>query len=325
MGITSALNTGLSGLASNQSQIDVVGNNIANVNTVSKSSRLDFKTQFLQNLSFGTAPSGDMGGTNPMQIGLGTQTGAITRNFGRGSLQVTGVDTNLAIQGDGFFILKDGTQQVYTRDGSFQLNGLNQLVSGTGQLLQGYGVDSSFSIDSSKLTALTIPINALTVAQASQTATAVGQFNATGIAASQVSDLTLGSSGTPQPFYLSNGAGGVNVVKVTPPAGTDLVDQHHGRHGHGVFSKRRCAEPHREDRECGDDQREHHWAHDCYADAYGHAGHDACGPAVVYERRFGNQYGHGGQREHCDYAGRDDSRDWEYGAAHGGWQSGAAE
>ena len=72
MGITSALVTALSGLSTSQSQIDVVGNNIANVNTVGfKSSQLDFKTQFLENFSYGSAPDGNLGGTNPLQIGLG--------------------------------------------------------------------------------------------------------------------------------------------------------------------------------------------------------------------------------------------------------------
>jgi flagellar hook protein FlgE len=222
MGITSALNTGLSGLSSSQSQIDVVGNNIANVNTVGfKSSRLDFKTQFLQNFSFGTAPSDDLGGTNPLQIGLGTQAGAITRNFGSGSLQVTGVDTNLAIQGDGFFILKNGAQQVYTRDGSFQLNGLNQLVSGTGQLVQGYGIDQDFNIVTGTLGPLTIPLNALTVAQATENASIIGQFNSAGNAATQVTHATLGTSTTPQPFYLSDGAGGVDATN--PPTGATVL------------------------------------------------------------------------------------------------------
>src|SRR5689334_21252181 len=113
MGITSSLQTGLSGLSASQQQIDVVGNNIANVNTVGfKSSRLDFKTQFLQNFSFGSAPNGDLGGTNPLQIGLGASTGSITKDFSDGSLQVTGVPTNLAIQGQGMFVLQDGTKQV---------------------------------------------------------------------------------------------------------------------------------------------------------------------------------------------------------------------
>src|SRR5689334_15812472 len=167
MGITSSLVTALSGLSTAQAQIDVVGNNIANVNTVGfKSSRLDFKTQFLQNFSFGSAPSGSQGGTNPLQIGLGAATGAITKDFNDGSLQVTGNPTNLAIQGQGMFVLLQGTQQVYTRDGSFQLNGLNQLVSGTGQLVQGFGVDPNFNIIPGALTNITIPLGTQSVAQA---------------------------------------------------------------------------------------------------------------------------------------------------------------
>src|ERR1035437_1746812 len=181
MGITSALVTALSGLSTSQSEIDVVGNNIANVNTVGfKSSTLDFKTQFLENFSYGSAPSGNLGGTNPLQIGLGASSGAITKNFTDGSLQVTGVPTNLAIQGDGMFILQDGTQQVYTRDGSFQLNGLNQLVSGTGQLVQGYDVDSNYAIVPGTLSDITIPLGTLTLAQATTKASLTGNLNAAG-------------------------------------------------------------------------------------------------------------------------------------------------
>jgi flagellar hook protein FlgE len=217
MGITSSLVTGLSGLSTAQSQIDVVGNNIANVNTVGfKSSRLDFKTQFLENFSYGSAPSGTLGGTNPLQIGLGTQAGAISRNFGDGSLQVTGVDTNLAVQGNGMFVLQEGSKQVYTRDGSFQLNGLNQLVSGTGQLVQGFGVDTSFNVVPGVLTSLTIPVGSLTVAQATQNANLTGNLDSAGVIPSTVADLTLN-----QPMYLSDGAGGVDALN--PPTGATAL------------------------------------------------------------------------------------------------------
>lgn len=217
MGITSSLVTGLSGLSTAQSQIDVVGNNIANVNTVGfKSSRLDFKTQFLENFSYGSAPSGTLGGTNPLQIGLGVQAGAISRNFGDGSLQVTGVDTNLAVQGNGMFVLQEGNKQVYTRDGSFQLNGLNQLVSGTGQLVQGFGVDSSFNIVPGVLTSLTIPVGSLTVAQATANANLTGNLNSAGVISSTVADLTLN-----QAMYLRDGAGGVDPLN--PPTGATAL------------------------------------------------------------------------------------------------------
>ncbi len=213
MGITSALITALSGLSTSQSQIDVVGNNIANVNTVGfKSSNLDFKTQFLENFSFGTAPDGNQGGTNPVQIGLGATAGAISHDFSDGSLEATGVNTNMAIQGDGFFVLKDGASQVYTRDGSFQLNGLNQLVSGTGQLVQGFGVDSNFNIVNGVLGNITIPLGQLTVAQATQNADLTGSLNAEGALPTSVSQLTMG-----QDLYLTDGAGGVSA---TPPDAT---------------------------------------------------------------------------------------------------------
>ena len=200
-GITSSLNTALSGLATSQQEIGVVGNNIANVNTVGfKSSSLDFKTQFLQNFTFGSAPAGNLGGTNPLQIGLGATSGALTTDFSDGSLQATGVDTNLAIQGNGFFVLKQGSQQVYTRDGSFQLNGLNQLVSGTGQYVQGYTVDSNFNIVPGTLTNLTIPIGTASVAEATSNVSLSGQLNASGPLATSPAVLStevFQANGTP--------------------------------------------------------------------------------------------------------------------------------
>src|SRR4051812_23686409 len=106
MGLTTALYTGLSGLNASSQLISVTGNNIANVNTAGfKSSRADFQTQISDTLSRGSAPSGDQGGTNPMQVGLGTRVGSVTRNFADGSLQPTGLNTDMAIEGDGFFIV----------------------------------------------------------------------------------------------------------------------------------------------------------------------------------------------------------------------------
>jgi flagellar hook protein FlgE len=216
-GITSALTTALSGLATSQSQIDVVGNNIANVNTVGfKSANLDFKTQFLQNFTFGSAPSGNLGGTNPLQIGLGATSGAITKDFNDGSLEATGVNTNIAIQGNGFFVLKQGTQQVYTRDGSFQKNGLNQLVSGTGQLVQGFAVDSNFNIIPGQLTNLVIPVGTASVAQATTKVDVSGQLDSSGPLPTQPAQLTT-------PLYLVGGGGFGTAPSATPPAGTDVL------------------------------------------------------------------------------------------------------
>jgi flagellar hook protein FlgE len=216
MGITSALITGLSGLASNQSKLDVVGNNIANVNTVGfKSSRMDFKTQFSQTFSFGSAPNGDLGGTNPLQVGMGVVQGAVSRNFNDGSREVTGVTSNLAIEGDGFFILKNSAEQTYTRDGTFKINSLSQLVNADGFRVQGFGVDPTFNIVPGVLTDLSIPLGSLTVAEATTNVTMSGNLNTNGSLPSHVSNLTLN-----QALYASNGAGGVTGVA---PVSTTLL------------------------------------------------------------------------------------------------------
>ena len=215
MGITSALITGLSGLSANQSELDVVGNNIANVNTVGfKASTMNFKTQFSETFSSGSAPNGSLGGTNPIQVGLGTQAGATSRNFSDGSLEVTGVSSNLAIQGDGFFILK-GQNQVYTRDGTFKLNSQNQLVSSDGSYVQGYGIDSNFNVVPGVLSNLTIPVGSLTVATATQNVTTVGNLDSSGALPTKVSSLTMNQS-----LYVSDGAGG--VTGTAPDATTPL-------------------------------------------------------------------------------------------------------
>ena len=186
-----SLETGLSGLSANQSKLDVVGNNIANVNTVGfKSSQLDFKTQFSQNFSYGTPPGGDVGGTNPLQVGMGTQAGAISRNFNDGSREVTGVSTNLAMEGNGFFILQ-GQEQQYTRDGSFKLNSENLLVNSDGQRVQGFGVDANFQPVPGVLKDLSIPVGGLTIAQATSNVTFDGNLNAGGTQATSVSQLTM--------------------------------------------------------------------------------------------------------------------------------------
>jgi flagellar hook protein FlgE len=217
MGITSSLITGLSGLSANQAQLDVVGNNIANANTLAyKASRLDFKSQFSQTFSYGSAPDGDLGGTNPLQVGLGVTPGAVSRNFNDGSREVTGVVSNLAIEGDGFFILKDG-QQFYTRDGSFKLNSLNQLVNSDGLYVQGYGVDANFNIVPGVLQSLEIPLGSLTVAQATSNVAVNGGLNAAGILPSVVAEYTLN-----QPLYESDGAGG--VTGTAPTSATLLSD-----------------------------------------------------------------------------------------------------
>src|SRR5258708_3323543 len=121
MALTGALYTGVSGLAVNQTWLNVIGNNIANANTTAfKASRTQFKPQFYVTQAEGTAPTSSFGGSNPSQQGLGTLLASIEKNFSPGAIQTTGQATDMAIDGNGFFVVKGQAQQ-YTRDGAVSL------------------------------------------------------------------------------------------------------------------------------------------------------------------------------------------------------------
>jgi flagellar hook protein FlgE len=136
-----SLFTGVSGLQAHQLWLDVIGDNIANANTHGfKPSTVQFTDVLSQTLSGGSAPSAVRGGINPTQVGLGVSLGAITPNFSQGSIQTTDRNTDLAIEGDGFFVLADGTDRLYTRAGGFVLDADGNLVeSGTGLNVLGAG------------------------------------------------------------------------------------------------------------------------------------------------------------------------------------------
>lgn len=172
MGLQSALTTALTGLTAAETTIDVVGNNLANSNTVGfKSSQATFSTQFLQTLSLGSAPTENSGGSNPRQIGLGTMVADITPDFSQGTLEISASPTDLAIQGDGFFIVEASTgERVYTRTGIFNMNSESQLVTVTGNRLMGYGVDDEFQIQRTVLIPLGISLGASAVAEATENA-----------------------------------------------------------------------------------------------------------------------------------------------------------
>jgi flagellar hook protein FlgE len=118
-----SLSSGVSGLRNQQIKLDVIGNNIANVNTVGyKSHRVNFQEQFSQTLRGGSAPTTALGGTNPSQVGLGVSVGSIDLIQTQGALTPTYKNTDLAISGEGFFILSDGRNSVFTRDGAFDFD-----------------------------------------------------------------------------------------------------------------------------------------------------------------------------------------------------------
>ena len=147
---------GVSGLKAHQQQMDVIGNNIANVNTTGfKGSRVTFKEMLSQTINGASSPQGDRGGTNPKQIGLGVQLGSIDKNMGQGSLQSTGKETDVAIQGNGFFIVNDGNQNLYTRAGNMSFDEEGFLVnSATGNRVQGWVANEDGTITETNLDSL---------------------------------------------------------------------------------------------------------------------------------------------------------------------------
>lgn len=140
--MASALLAGVSGLKSHQTMLDVVGNNLANVNTTAfKAQRFRFADLLSDTKAPATASvSGQVGGTNPLQVGLGVKTAAIDTDLRQGSFEATGGDLDLAIQGDGFFVVNDGANDLYTRAGAFNVDADNTLVDpATGYRVQRFG------------------------------------------------------------------------------------------------------------------------------------------------------------------------------------------
>jgi flagellar hook protein FlgE len=151
----------VSGLQAHQTFMDVVGNNIANVNTTGfKAGTVEFEDLLSQTLNGAGLPqSGTTGGTNPAQVGLGVRLAAIGTNFSQGAAQETGRSTDFAIQGDGFFVVQQGGVAGYTRNGSFSLDGLGQLVTGDGGLVQGWQADPQGNVNTNASTGVVkIPV-----------------------------------------------------------------------------------------------------------------------------------------------------------------------
>ena len=151
----------VTGLRSHQAFMDVVGNNIANVNTTGyKAGTVEFEDLLSQTMNgAGAPPSAPAGGTNPAQVGLGVRLAGIGTNFSQGAAQETGRSTDFAIQGDGFFVVKEGGVQEYTRNGSFSLDGLGQLVTGDGGIVQGWQADPTGAVNTnSSPGAVKIPV-----------------------------------------------------------------------------------------------------------------------------------------------------------------------
>ena len=156
-----SLGAGVSGLTNHQTRMDVIGNNIANVNTIAfKRGRVTFNEVLAQEyLSVGRTPGGEP--TNPSFVGLGVHVGTIDQAWVQGPLETTGVPTDFALSGDGFFVLRQGGRNLMTRAGNFILNGEGRLLGSSGLPVQGYAIDPiTGEPDLTQLSDIQIDLNA---------------------------------------------------------------------------------------------------------------------------------------------------------------------
>jgi len=226
MGLASALSTALTGMSGAEKQIDVLGNNLANSQTVGfKSSEVVFANQFLQTLSLGSSPTTGNGGTNPRQTGLGVQVAAINPNFTQGTIEISSSPSDLAIQGDGFFQVAGGQgEKLFTRNGIFKLNSANELVTSTGNRLLGFGIDDQFNIQTTQLASLTIPLGTEAVAKATNIVSLEGTLTAKGDVADTsrvIQSSILGDGIVPRPTGT-----GISVDSSTVPTLTGVAASH---------------------------------------------------------------------------------------------------
>lgn len=207
MALVSSLFTAITGMRNHQTMLDVISNNVANVNTIGfKSGRVMFRDLLSQTISGANSadPATGVGGMNPIQSGTGTAVASIDTLFTQGTLQTTGNVTDMAINGDGFFISKSGITSLYTRAGAFRFDNSGNLVDPSGGIIQGWSanvpstdplgkmvLDTS---DPSKIGNITIPTG--TTLQSSQTTqvTMTGNLDA-GVTAANLANATSDTGG----------------------------------------------------------------------------------------------------------------------------------
>ena len=182
----------LSGLANHTGMLDVIGNNLANVNTVGfKAGRVTFEEALSQTLRSAVPANGSTGGRSALQVGTGSRFGSVDPVFTQGALEATGLASDLALEGDGFFVLGDGTNTFYSRAGAFRLDTLGRLVSAThGMVVQGYAYDAVSKSFASELSAVQLPVNALEPPGVTQRIDLGGNFSADSQPAGQIQRST---------------------------------------------------------------------------------------------------------------------------------------
>lgn len=222
-----SMSTALSGLRNHQLMLDVVGNDIANVSTVGfKSSSTVFSDVLTQTLTGASAPGATTGGSNPAQIGLGSRLAGTVQSFTQGAIQSTGRTTDLAIQGDGFFIVENNGQNLYTRAGSFMLDASGNLTTPDGMLVQGWQPDAAGNIDTNAgLSPIQIRVGDLLPPQQTTTIANGGNLPADAAigAVSSLSVMAYDDQGSGVPINLDYTKTGPDTWVATATAGDPAV------------------------------------------------------------------------------------------------------
>ncbi len=221
-----SLFAGVSGLKNHQMKLNVASDNIANINTIGyKLSRVTFQEALVQTLRGAARPTSTTGGTNPLQLGLGMSLATVDNQFQQGGLETTGMVTDLALQGSGFFILSDGNSNYYTRAGAFGFDGnANMVQTATGYILQGKMAENDGTIlASTPIGNISIPFGQQDPAQATSEITVGNNLDSDATSA----DATLVSAGTTNVLSVSgtavNGVGGKYDITITGNNATNSV------------------------------------------------------------------------------------------------------
>jgi len=191
-----SLFSGVSGLKGHQTRMDVIGNNIANVNATGfKSSRVTFADTLSQTQTAASAPGDTLGGTNPKQIGLGTGVASIDLLFTDGSAQQTGKNTDVALSGNGLFVVKSGKDTYYTRDGAFEFDADgNYVLPGSGHYVQGWMAKDGVLTTNGGIENIVVKAGKSMAAKASEKITYENNLNSAALTISKIS----GGNGTIQ-------------------------------------------------------------------------------------------------------------------------------
>ena len=219
-----SLFAGVSGLRNHMVRMNLVGDNIANINTVGfKGGRVTFREALVQTLKGASRPSNTSGGTNPVQLGLGMQVATVDNRFTQGGLETTGQLTDLALQGSGFFILSDGVQEYYTRAGAFGLDSNSNLVNpANGFYVQGKMANTDGTIPATTAIGnIVLPFGQQDPAKATTQIFLANNLNSTATTA----EASLFSAGTTNidsvTGIASDGAGGQHNLTITGAQSTN--------------------------------------------------------------------------------------------------------